>query len=129
MWKSININIQNIEVETARTILVKCPNKSKYAGWCFWHPSKLVRPGNHSYAKSISYTDDFDFKLVKYGSGKTNKFQVLEEKKISVIDFEEMFYVMDQNIVSPNKDSYLIVEEPEPLTVEGVEIPECLKNN
>ena len=31
MWKNININIQNIEVETNNSVLIKMPNKSEYS--------------------------------------------------------------------------------------------------
>jgi hypothetical protein len=66
-WKNVQINIQNIEAQTDRAVLFKCPHKSKYDSFSFWHPAKLVREGKHSYAVSVSYTDDFEFTLRRYG--------------------------------------------------------------
>lgn len=128
MWKNIEINIQNIENDTGKAVLIKMPNKSKYAGYKFWHPSKLVRYGSNSYARNIGYTDTFTFKLKKYGNGKYNKFDVIDEIEISVEEFEESFECMkDCTRPKENDDTYLIVEEPEKIEKE-IEIEEELKN-
>ncbi len=128
MWKNIEINIQNIENDTGKAALIKMPNKSKYAGYKFWHPSKLVRYGSNSYARSIGYTDTFTFKLLKYGNGKYNKFDVIDEIEISVEEFEEAFECMKDCTMPKEKgDTYLIVEEPEKVELE-IEIEEELKN-
>ena len=128
MWKNIEINIQNIETDTGKATLIKMPNKSRYAGYKFWHPSKLVRYGSNSYARSIGYTDEFTFKLFKNGNGKYNKFDVIDEIDISVEEFEESFECMkDCTRPKENDDTYLIVEEPEKIEKE-IEIEEELKN-
>lgn len=129
-WKNININKQNVKTDTGRAVLINCPHNSDYDGFSFWHPSKLVREGKNSNALSIGYTDDFRFKLVKYGKGKWNIRDIIEQKEISVEEFEEMFGIMNENITSPKKDneSYLIVEEPKKID-KDIEIEECLKNN
>lgn len=128
MWKNIEINLQNIETETEKAVLIKMPNNSNYAGYKFWHPSKLVRYGSNSYARSIGYTDQFTFKLKKYGNGKWNKTQVIDEKEISVEEFEEAFGCM-KSCTRPkdNEESYLIVEEPEKVEKE-IEVDGELKN-
>lgn len=130
MWKNIQINKQNIQHDTGRTVLINCPHKSNYDGYSFWHPSKLIRDGKHSYAVSLSYTKEFKFKLLKYGKGKWNSKQVISEKEIDVEEFEEMFGVMNENITAPKKDneSYLIVEEPEKIDL-NIEVKEELKND
>lgn len=94
MWKNININIQNIEASTERSVLVKMPNKSKYVGFKFWHPAKLIRNGRHSYAVSLGYTDEFKFKLFKTGA--RNK--VVKSVEIDSKEFEQVFDVMNENI-------------------------------
>lgn len=128
MWKNIEINIQNIETDTGKATLIKMPNKSRYAGYKFWHPSKLVRYGSNSYARSIGYTDGFTFKLFKNGNGKYNKFDVIDEIEIDVEEFEEAFGCM-KSCTRPkdNEESYLIVEEPEKVEKE-VEVDGELKN-
>ena len=89
MWKNQVINLQNIKAKTEKAVLIQMPHKSKYDGFCFWHPTKLLRNGSHSYEKSISYTDEFVFKLKKYGQGKYNQNKVIKEIEISAQQFEE----------------------------------------
>ena len=127
MWKSIEINKQNIENDTGKSVLIKMPNKSKYAGYKFWHPAKLVRYGSNSYARSVSYTDDFIFKLKKYGNGKYNKFDVINEVEISVEEFEEAFECMKDCTRAKEDNSYLIVKEPDQFEKE-VKIEKSLLN-
>ena len=127
-WKSIEINKQNIENETSKAILIKMPNKSKYADYKFWHPSKLVRYGSNSYSRRISYNDEFTFKLKKFGNGKYNKFDVIDEKEISVEEFELAFECMEDCTKAKKDDTYLVVEEPEKIEKE-IEIEESLKND
>lgn len=127
MWKNIEINIQNIEKDTGKATLIKMPNKSNYAGYKFWHPSKLIRYGSNSYARSISYTDEFTFKLFKNGNGKYNKFDVIDEIEISVEEFEEAFECMEDCTRAKNDETYLIVEEPKKIEKE-IEVVKELKN-
>lgn len=128
MWKNIEINVQNIETKTEKAVLIKMPNKSNYAGYKFWHPSKLVRYGSNSYARNIGYTDDFTFKLFKNGNGKHNKLDVVNEIEIGIEEFEQAFgYMNDCTRPKESKESYLIVEEPEKIEKE-IEIKEELKN-
>lgn len=53
-WKNINISKNNIDTETARSVLIKMPHNSEYDGYKFWHPSKLVRNGRNSNSVSIN---------------------------------------------------------------------------
>ena len=113
MWKNIEINLQNIEKDTGKATLIKMPNNSDYAGYKFWHPSKLVRYGSNSYARSIGYTDSFTFKLFKNGKGKYNKFDVIDEVEIDAEEFEEAFGCMKDCTRAKEDNSYLIVKEPD----------------
>lgn len=128
MWKNIEINVQNIETDTGKATLIKMPNKSNYAGYKFWHPSKLIRYGSNSYARSIGYTDEFTFKLKKFGNGKYNKFDVIDEIEIDIKEFENAFRCMEDCTRAKDKEeTYLIIEEPEKIDVD-VEVKEGLKN-
>lgn len=128
MWQNININIQNVETETAKSVLIKMPNNSQYKGFKFWHPAKLVRKGRNSYAISISFTDDFTFKLVKYGNGKYNKYDVIDQIEIDAQKLKEAFGVMDENITAPQYKSDYETHKPEPLEAKEVEALEDLKD-
>ncbi len=130
IWKSIQINNQNIKAETSKSVLIQMPHNSDYDGYSFWHLAKLVRTGKHSYAKSLSYNDEFTFRLIKYGNGKHNKFDIIDEEEIGVDQFEEAFGIMNENINVSRKDteSYLIIEEPEKIDKE-VKVLDELKND
>lgn len=127
MWKNIEINLQNIETNTGNATLIKMPNNSDYAGYKFWHPSKLVRYGSNSYARSIGYTDNFTFKLFKNGKGKYNKFDVIDEIEIDAEEFEEAFGCMKDCTRAKEDNSYLIVKEPDKFEKE-VKIEKSLLN-
>lgn len=125
MWKSINFNAQNIDYQTAKATLIKMPKKSQYAGFKFWHPSKLIRSnGGNGYFMTFSYTDDFTFKLIK---GKKGYEQELE---ISPLDMEEAFEIVNEQIdcdTAEDDKSYLVVEKPEKIN-ENIEIEKELLN-
>ena len=130
MWKSININKQNIKRETSNALLINMPHNSDYDGYSFWCSLKLVKQGKNASAISVSYTDTFAFKLVQYGQGKWNKNEIIHEKTITAVEFEKAFDVMNKNIIasSTNNESYVKVEEPIKID-KDIEIIECLKNN
>lgn len=130
MWTNININKNLIKMETERAILINCPHSSNYDGYSFWHPKKLIREGRNSASFSIGLNETFTFHLIKKGNGKHNFNEIISEEDISVLEFEEMFTIIDENIVAPKIDdeAYLEVEEPVKINV-NVEIQECLKNN
>jgi len=128
MWRTININKQNIKVDTGNAILFACPHNSDYDGWEFWHPAKLVREGRHDNAVSVSYTEDFNFILKKYGKGKWNKNKILDEQQINFEEFEEMFEVMNENIKSSDYKSDFETHKPKQLEAGAVEVLEELKD-
>lgn len=126
MWKNININSNNIKTETFKAVLIKMPHNSKYDGYVFWHPSKLVRSGNHSAVLSIAYTEDFIFNLKKYGKGKYNSRKVIDEKEITVEDFEDAFGLINKTITAKNPYE---THKPIELKAEKVAADESLIDN
>ena len=125
MWNKIHFNSQNIEKETDKSALIKMPVSSVYNGWKFWHPAKLVREeGGNGYFYSLSFTDDWEFRLFKpYKSGQN------PQKTVAPDEIIEAFKGSDESIKGQAKessDSYLEVTEPEPVYKE-VEVDESLK--
>lgn len=109
MWHKVYFNSQNIEHETAKAVLVKMPNKSEYAGYKFWHPTKLVREeGGKGYHMSFSFTEEFQFTIRKYGQNR----QVTAEK---IIGWDEMFEAFEQvnEQICGHEETYLEVTEPD----------------
>lgn len=127
MWKNIEINIQNIKVKTEKSALIKMPNKSNYSGYEFWHPRKLIRNGSNSYSVSIGYTNDFVFKLKKYGKGKYNFKDIIDEIDISAETFEKEFECMEDCTREKSNETYLHITEPEKIDME-VTVKDELKN-
>ena len=117
MWKKIKINKNQIKHETGRSTLINFPKNSTLSGMSFWYPSKLISDGSHSACLSLSYNDNFQIKATKYGKGKRNKFEKIEECEISIEDFESAFGVLIEN---SEQESYLEVTEPKPLNIEVV---------
>lgn len=125
MWNKLFFNKQNVEYESDRVILINMPNQSIYKGWKFWHPAKLIREeGGNGYFLSISFTDDWEFRLFKNYKNKPNP-----EKKVGAEEIKDVFAASDESIrpqAKESSDSYLKVTEPEPINKE-VEVDESLK--
>jgi hypothetical protein len=107
-WKSMQINVLHIVNKTDQAILFNCPHKSKYDGYSFWRPAKLVRDGKHSYAVKVSYTDDSELTLWKYGK----KGNVLDEIKIGAPEFESMFAATNSSIRRPKQKKKKLINIP-----------------
>ena len=88
----VRFNAQNIKAETAKAVLINMPHKSNYDGFCFWVSAKLVRDaGGKGYFKTFSFTDEFEFKLLKFGNGRYNSRDVISEKTITAAEMIESF--------------------------------------
>ena len=109
MWHKVYFNSQNIEHDTAKAVLIKMPNKSEYAGYKFWHPTRLVREGGgKGYHMSFSFTEEFQFTIRKYGQNR----QVTAEK---IIGWDEMLKAFEQvnEQICGHEETYLEVAEPD----------------
>lgn len=119
-WKNININSNQIKAETDRALLIAMPHNSQYDGYVFWHTSKLIRSGKHSASVLLSYNDNFTFNLKKYGKGKYNSHDVIDETTIDVEEFENAFGVINENITKKKfKKTY---ETHKPQEIEAKEV-------
>lgn len=108
-WKKITINKNSVAAETSSSVLIKMPNRSGFAGYTFWHPSKLVRvEGGKGYFISFSYTSDFEFKVFKQGKNR----KVLSEYRMSPDEIETAFEVVNNELSSRDDEHYLLVTEP-----------------
>lgn len=129
MWKELYFNAQNIIAETNRATLIKMPAKSRYAGMSFWHPSRLIRDkGGKGYFKSLSYTNNWAFKLAKYGSGRYNRTKAIREIEISAAQFEAAMGTTTENIAEAI-EKHETAKIPMLDVPQGVEIDDELRDN
>ena len=126
MWKSIKIYPNQIKYETQAAALIQMPHKSKYDGFDFWHPLKLIREARRSQMLEISYTDEFIFHLKKYGKGKYNSCEVIFTKDITAAELEEVF-ASNENTYSYETKPPLHV--PERIDPENATADESLVDN
>lgn len=115
MWKKLNININMIAVDTGSAVLISMPRKSEYAGYQFWFPKKLVNRGRHSAAVTLTFKDDFVFHLRKFGNGKFNNHEVIDEIPIAADEMEEAFSTVNENIIAPKDIDIYETHKPEKL--------------
>ena len=116
MWKNINISRNLVKAETEKAVLIAMPHNSDYNGFRFWHPARCVREGRNSSAISIEYTEEFVFRLIKYGKGKYNSREVIDELQLSCDEIEEAFEALDENISAPKRKSDCETYKPTMLT-------------
>lgn len=107
-WKSIFIREKNVKKSGSKAVLVACPYLSKYTGWSFWHPAKLVFDTDQQGVLRLRYTDEFEFRLVQYG-GFNNK---IGEMKVKAEEIASLDWKCD--IDEAELDPYE-THKPEPL--------------
>ena len=96
MWKNVLINDNQIKAILENSLLINCPHNSKYDGYAYWHPRKCIHRGTHSANKSLGYTNDFKFRLIKYGKGQYNQRDIIDEVEINAQEFEDMYKKEDE---------------------------------
>lgn len=90
MWESIQLDSNCIEAVTDRAVLINMPKTSGYKGFSFWHPKRCCcSVGKNSFLIQISFTNEFEFKLKKYGKGKYNWNKILSEETLSALELKE----------------------------------------
>ena len=129
MWKTININKNNIKEWGKRSALIAFPHSSNYNGYCFWHPIKLIHDGRHEAAAAIAYNNNFTFRLFKYGKGKWNKYEVIDKIEIDVEELESAFGVVNDNIVAPKVVNEYETHKPAKVEPVNAEVLEELKDD
>lgn len=115
VWHSVLFDDELIVYQNGKSTLIKMPKHSDYGGFKFWVSNKLVedmRDGRHS----LLYTDDFEFKLKKYGNGRFNKFDVVEEVTIGAEEMEYNISWLTNSLFSP------MLHVPDKIEPEPVEI-------
>ena len=124
MWKNIDINKNLVKAGTERAVLIAMPHNSEFGGYSFWHPAKLVRNGNRGDMVSIGYTDEFQFRLKKYGKGRYNSREVIDEIPLAGDEFEAIFKSLGDDIALPPEEP--LIYTPEHLDPENATADESL---
>lgn len=128
MWHQLTIPSNQIEASTIKAELIKMPKKSKYNGFSFWHPAKLIKGSNIKEHFSIIFSETFQFNLKKYGKGRFNSKVVVEEKAITAVEMLEAFEIINENLQQMPKIQNYHIQEPTELEEIEVVIPHDLKN-
>lgn len=123
-WKGLQINSNLIKANTGKSVLINMPHNSDYDGYAFWHPAKLVWDGAHRAAVSIRYTDGFVFYLKKYGKGRYNSRELLDEIQLAPDEMEAVFAAIDGNIIAPETEP--LIHIPEHIEPENAKADESL---
>ena len=89
-WKRIKLYPNQIRTTTQTAALIKMPPRSGFAGWVFWHPIKCIHEHDGQMTEMV-YTEDFVFRLKRYGNQPYNKFTVQEQREITALDLEDAF--------------------------------------
>lgn len=100
-WLILSVNEQNIKAETARALLISMPHSCGYDGYEFWYPKALTDRGPHSSAVSLRYTPGRSIILRKYGKGRYNKTDVIDEVALSSLEWAEELASMSSNVTVP----------------------------
>lgn len=122
-WKNMEINKNLIKRTTDTAVLIAMPHKSEYDGYSFWHPQKLVRRGRHAAAVSIGYTSEFVFRLKKYGHGRYNFREVLDEIPLAG---DEMELILGNLSIYEQRADEPLIYTPEKIDPENATADESL---
>lgn len=81
--------------KTDKGVLIRFPQKSKYEGWCFWHPIKFTHPMKRCHTKYINlalFRNDFVIRIRKYDSEEEDA-NLMEERIIEHEELVEAFHL------------------------------------
>lgn len=128
-WRKFAVNVQNILTDTGKACKIAFPHSSALDGYVFWISSKLVRGGSHSYEVTVSMHKDMTFTAKKYGAGKYNKFDVIDERPVSQDEIIAAFGGEVSGKYAPRQDVEEVINHtPKPLDpVETEAAPELVR--
>ncbi len=108
MWNKIITHSNLIKHETEKAYLIKLPRRNQK----FWFPKKLVEfRGEWEGTMILNYCSTMEIRV----DGK-------------IMDIETFVSIFDGECTDTYDESYVIVEEPAPIEVDGGVVP-CLLNN
>lgn len=122
-WFKINISDAQILKYSGSACLVKMPNRSEYAGYDFWHPLKLIRESYIKATFSLSFNDEWVFRLIKYGKGKHNLKNIISEIEIDAETMLDVFGIQTESInqsIRSNIEANKVVTIIEKITPEKI---------
>ena len=122
-WYAIRLYPNQIVTDTGSACLIQMPHQSDYDGYSFWHPSKLVRDDRRYKMKTFSYTDNFVFRLKKYGKGVYNRYEVIQELEIGA---DELVKAFENNCDSFDRPELPLIYTPQRIEPEGAVADESL---
>ena len=100
-WNNVTIPSNLYVCQSEKFFKFKFPNHSLYGGYSIWVSKKLIIFFEGDYI--LLYKDNFTFRIIKYGKGKYNWKDILDEKEISAEELAETFGYVEPVIYKPPK--------------------------
>lgn len=121
-WRKFAVNVQNVLTDTGKACKIAFPHSSGLDGFCFWISSTLVRGGRHSHENTVSMHKDMTFTAKKYGAGKWNKRDVIDERPVSQDEIIAAFGGEVSGKYGPKQDvEEVVTHTPKPLAPVEIE--------
>lgn len=99
VWNNVTIPSNLYVCQSEKSYKFKLPRHSLYGGYSIWVSKKLILFFEGDYI--LLYKDNFTFRIIKYGKGKYNWKDILDEKEISAEELAETFGYVEPVIYKP----------------------------
>lgn len=88
-WIYIRVPQDAFVASSRKSYKIAMPHNCDLRGYCIWFPRKLTI-GNDDLIDQIYFNKSYTFRALKYGQGKFNRYEVLDERMISGEELAEI---------------------------------------
>lgn len=124
-WSEIWFSENLVRKRTERGLCVALPRSCELAGFEFWVSRRLA--DERGGIVRVRFGDGFTFRLRKRGKGRTNAYEVLEEREVGAAEIADAFSRTTGSL-RPRREPWEI-HKPEALAPEPAVVPAELEDN